>query len=144
MSYVLNWNSNYRTQISIYKNWTEIYTKYTTNQNYWMTHYRDVEAGDIISRKVYTTVSGKGSPNNITDVTITYFWKPIQLAPTVVKDIWIIWVWTSFWEVNNEFKGWQFIWETTDVVTGSKALWNAVGYLVVNYNWNALKIPYYL
>lgn len=91
-----------------------------------------------------SSASSVQASNKVMDVIITYFWEPIRLTPTTIKEIWNIWTATAFWEVNWNFKGWQFIWETTDIITWDIALWNAVGYLVVNYNWNALKIPYYL
>ena len=140
----LKWNWSYATYVYIYKNWTQIFSdKESTTTPKTVYTSIDVSKNDKISRKFYKGDSSLGS-NTATNVVIVTAWTDIPLKPTEVKNIGTIWIWTSFWEVNNEFKGWQFIWETTEVITWDITLWNAMGYLVVNYKGNALKIPYYL
>lgn len=136
-------NSTYATIFDIYKNWESIYNRKSTSG--WDVSLNiELLETDTLTFGWRSSASGVQATNKVTDVVITYFWEPIRLTPTMLKPIWQIAPATSFWEVNWNFKGWQFIWETTDIITWDIALWNAVGYLVVNYNWNALKIPYYL
>ena len=68
-----------------------------------------------------------------------------KLKPRALKDIWWIWVTTSYWEhIDNSFV-WMFvIWETTNIYTWDITLWNAVGYIEVKVNWKKIKLPYYL
>lgn len=136
-------NSTYSTIFDIYKNWESIYNRKSTSS--WNVSVNiDLLETDTLTFGWRSSASSVQASNKVMDVIITYFWEPIRLTPTTIKEIWNIWTATAFWEVNWNFKGWQFIWETTDIITWDIALWNAVGYLVVNYNWNALKIPYYL
>lgn len=65
-------------------------------------------------------------------------------TPKQIKAIWEFIV-VHLYGNNDKgvYKGGIITGTTNSVTTGSITLWNAVGYLEVNYNWNIVKIPYY-
>ena len=92
-------------------------------------------------------VTIKGSSLQI-NYAVTYAPAPVVKAPLVPldkKDLWGLCKCFSFWlnPKNDVFEWWLVVGQTNSVTTGSIALGNAVWYLVINYNWNLVKVPYY-
>jgi len=69
---------------------------------------------------------------------------PINWKVSKLLNIWDLWVINIYWKSDDwKYYWWIITWTTDTVETGEITLWNAVGYLEVNYNWNIVKIPYY-
>lgn len=69
---------------------------------------------------------------------------PINWKVSNLINIWDLWVINIYWKSDDwKYYWWIITWTTDTVETGEITLWNAVGYLEVNYNWNIVKIPYY-
>lgn len=70
--------------------------------------------------------------------------KNVGLLPNLIKWIWELAVWTLYWmHKDNVFYWWIITWTTETVETGNITLWNAVGFLEINYNGQTVKVPYY-
>lgn len=48
-----------------------------------------------------------------------------------------------YWKIDKEYIGWIMLKKDTTATTWNISLWNAVGYITINFNWEVLKIPYY-
>lgn len=69
----------------------------------------------------------------------------IRLQPRLMKDLWQIAIWTSLWEwVDWKFYGWFMIEKSETATTWSITPWNFQWYITTNFNWEIIKIPYYL
>ena len=130
----------------IYKNWTQVYYNYFEySQN--GKHEFSIESAvwDVFTMKAtryqpWWSMAVRAATSNMLVITT---WSDIELRPSIIREIWTVWVATSYGKVNGVFKWGQFVGTTTSVTTGTIALWNAVGYLEVNYLWEIYKIPYY-
>lgn len=130
----------------IYKNWTQVYYNYFEySQN--GKHEFEIESAvwDVFTMKAtryqpWWSMAVRAATSNMLVITT---WSDIELRPSIIREIWTVWVATSYGKVNGVFKWGQFVGTTTSVTTGTIALWNAVGYLEVNYLWEIYKIPYY-
>ncbi len=71
--------------------------------------------------------------------------KEPYLYPETQANIWSLNKFVLYWNNpnNNTFYGGLMIKKDTTATTGSITLWNAVWFIVVNFNWELLKIPYY-
>lgn len=134
-------STTYATNLYLYKNWNLVYLKSTKDNWTYLSPTIDMQSGDVLSWKWNSTWTNASF--YVKNLSISFLWEPVYLTPTEVKEIWEEVSATSFWTVNWEFKGWQFVWETTEVLTGEIVLWNAVWFLTVNYKGSILKIPYY-
>lgn len=64
--------------------------------------------------------------------------------PREIVEIWWQATTTLFGrDVSWKFVWWIITWFSSSVTTWSITLWNAVGYLEINYNWTIVKVPYY-
>lgn len=144
---VVFWSSGsqYAPQITIKKNGTQVY-QLNGDRNTWTKMFElEVNTGDVIdmiterSQEPATQAVAK----QIRDMTVVASWVDIELRPSRIYEIWVVWVWTTFWTINWVFKWWQFIGTDTAVTTWTITLWNAVWFLEVNYMWEIYKVPYY-
>ena len=140
--------TQYTYWMGIMKNWTVLVS--SASNNYWrrceVRYNGTLTAGDVI------TVQHGGVPIWAAEITINYT-KTFMVKP-VTKIYWYPIETKNIWEIgkatiqgihpnDNNYK-WGVILKTdTAATTGSITLWNAVGFLVVNFNWNLVKIPYY-
>ena len=137
--------SQYAPQITINKNGIEVY-KLNWDGNTWPKMFElEVNTGDVIDMKTERSYEPASQTvvRQIKNMTVVTSWSDIELRPSIIREIWTVWVATSYGKVNGVFKWGQFVGTTTSVTTGTIALWNAVGYLEVNYLWEIYKIPYY-
>ena len=84
----------------------------------------------------------------IINYTVSYAPIPVvkyYLDPLELKTLWELAKTFLYWidPKDNIYKWGIILWNSSSATTGSITLWNAVGFLVVNYNWNLVKIPYY-
>jgi hypothetical protein len=101
-----------------------------------------INAGDTITLSVYTTW----------DI-IRYNWcrctykkgaHQIPLEPRDSVELWETCHAMSYWNsLDNTFKWWIIVWSSASATTGEITLWNAVGFLEINYNGQIVKVPYY-
>ena len=69
----------------------------------------------------------------------------IGLQPRLMKNLWEIAIWTSLWEwIDWKFYGWFMIEKSETATTWSITPWNFQWYITTNFNWEIIKIPYYL
>lgn len=141
---VKKWTSSnqYQCTITINKNNRDEYnTSYYSQNTTGSFTLKSVKKWDIIKIVGTTAANAQSWIENVVVKQIEGL--KIQLRPYSIKPIWNIWVATSFWMINWLFKWGQFVGTNTSVTTGTITLWNAVGYLEVNYLWEIYKIPYY-
>jgi len=103
----------------------------------------DVKSGDVIT--ITTTWWWPGRANN---VNLTLYMSKndaaLELTPRELKSLWNLATWTLYWRHTNHTYYWGIMLsKETTATTGSITLWNAVGYIKVNLNWEIVKIPYY-
>jgi len=73
-----------------------------------------------------------------------YTLNQIAIYPKEIKNLWNLVIGTIYGSYNDN----KYIWgimlnKATTATTGSVTLWNAVGFITVDYNGEILKIPYY-
>ena len=66
------------------------------------------------------------------------------IRPTSLKDIWQTTTWTIYWKhIDNTYYWWIMIEKTEEAYTWNITPWNFAWYIVVNFNWELIRIPYY-
>lgn len=71
-------------------------------------------------------------------------WDIFPVFPREIVEIWWQATTTLYGkDVSWRYVWWIMLWISTSATTWSIALWNAVWYITVNFNWNTYKIPYY-
>lgn len=86
---------------------------------------------------------------NVHDIYVTYTYATvsdnvIKAYPRDVYPIWQLWFATLYWKHNNGlYYWWLIVGKATSATTWSVTLWNAVWYLLMDLNWQIVKIPYY-
>lgn len=91
---------------------------------------------------------GGSSPNwKVTNLVLKRIWMTanyIEWEPKEVQPLWALWVANIYWMRSDwTYYWWIITWTSTEYTTGSISLWNAVWFIVMNYNWTVIKIPYY-
>ena len=137
--------SQYAPQITIKKNGTQVY-QLNWDGNTWPKMFElEVNTGDVIDMITERSQepASQAIIRQIKNMTVITSWMEIELRPSRIYEIWVVWVWTTFWTINWVFKWWQFIGTDTAATTWTITLWNAVWFLEVNYMWEIYKVPYY-
>ena len=80
-----------------------------------------------------------------------YHWIPItpslesRIRPIFLKDLWQTITWTIYWKhIDNTYYWWIMIEKSETATTWSITPWNFQWYITTNFNWEIIKIPYYL
>lgn len=67
------------------------------------------------------------------------------IRPTLLKDLWQTTTWTIYWKhIDNTYYWWIMIEKSETATTWSITPWNFQWYITTNFNWEIIKIPYYL
>lgn len=98
--------------------------------------------------KVITfTIASRGSWWNATysySKVELYKWEEVWWLPKSVRTIWNNWYITLLGKhIDDKFLWWIMLGKDTVAGNWDIVLWNAVGYISVNFNWEVIKIPYY-
>ena len=145
---VVTFNTSYSNNGVIYPyvNWT----KKTGYSYYWNTNNQTrtlwpYNKGDSIEIKMIwdgtTAINGFNA-----DVYIYKMRIPVlKITPYDIKALWAVAICFLYWiDSDGVYKGGLMVEKSTTHTTGSISLWNAVGFISINFNWEILKIPYYL
>lgn len=67
------------------------------------------------------------------------------IRPILLKDLWQTTTWTIYWKhIDNTYYWWIMIEKSETATTWSITPWNFQWYITTNFNWEIIKIPYYL
>lgn len=68
-----------------------------------------------------------------------------ECTPKIIKQLWDFITCFTYWiDTDWVFKWWIINGESTTATAWNITLWNAVWFLEINYNWEIVKVPYYL
>lgn len=146
---IYHWYAWEAYNLKLYCNWVLLDTQ-SVPQKSWNFWYRTtyfswlVYKWALIQIKVenWWSASQCYEPKVYLESALKCYWP--TLIVNEVKWIWQSVSWVTFWNSYDEtFTWWVMVTTADNAWTWSITLWNAVWYLVVRFNWQFYKIPYY-